>query len=493
MTTGQDSSESVKTAGSGGSISPDFAHGEPLDGAFARRVVRKIDKVMMPLMFITYCLNFADKTVLSSASVFGLSTDTGLVGQQYSWISSVFYFGYLMWTYPTTLLIQKLPVGTYISINTILWGLIVALTAACTNFGGLMAVRFLLGVAEATITPAFVYVTAMWYTREEIPVRTGIWFAGNSFGGFATSLIAYGVGHIERPLTAWQWLFIIFGVATGLWGIAMLFTLPDSISSCKFLTEEEKQYATERVAVAGTGNVKAPKASEWKAEQAIECLLDVKTWFFVAISICTQIPNSGTNNFANLVITGFGFTDLQSTLVGIPSSFISFFSILITGYIAGHRRNASALLLIAVVIPPVVGSAIIYKDLSNGVKLFAYYIISTGPAALPLAMSLMSSNYRGVTKKMTMTALMFLCYCAGNIAGPHFFLTAEKPHYPTAFRTIMICYALVVVEALGLRYYLAYENRRRDMVEGASGRVPATVSSDEDLTDKQTVGMRYRL
>lgn len=77
-------------------------------------------------------------------------------------------------------------------------------------------------------------------------------------------------------------------MATGLWGIAMMFTLPDSISSCKFLTEEEKQYATERVAVAGTGNVKAPKASEWKIEQAIECLLDVKTWFFVAISICTQ-------------------------------------------------------------------------------------------------------------------------------------------------------------------------------------------------------------
>lgn len=131
------------------------------------------------------------------------------MGQQYSWISSIFYFGYLIWTYPTTLLIQKLPIGKYISINTILWGLIVAVTAACTNFCGLMAVRFLLGVAEATITPAFVYVTAMWYTREEIPVRTGAWFAGNSFGGFATSLIAYGIGHIERPLTPWQWLFIV--------------------------------------------------------------------------------------------------------------------------------------------------------------------------------------------------------------------------------------------------------------------------------------------
>lgn len=131
------------------------------------------------------------------------------MGQQYSWVSSIFYFGYLIWTYPTTLLIQKLPVGRYISLNTLLWGLVVALTAACTDFGGLMAVRFLLGVAEATITPAFVYVTAMWYTRSEIPVRTGAWFAGNSAGGLVTSVIAYGVGHIERPLSPWQWLFIV--------------------------------------------------------------------------------------------------------------------------------------------------------------------------------------------------------------------------------------------------------------------------------------------
>ncbi len=104
-------------------------------------------------MFITYNFNFIDKTILSSASVFGLKADTvccfvifsagaitnekghqHLVGQQYSWVSSVFYFGYLSWAYPTTYLIQRLPVGKYVSINTIIWGTLVALTAACKNF-----------------------------------------------------------------------------------------------------------------------------------------------------------------------------------------------------------------------------------------------------------------------------------------------------------------------------------------------------------------------
>ena len=44
--------------------------------AMARRVLRKIDYHLIPLLFTSYCLNFMDKTILSSASVFGLREDT---------------------------------------------------------------------------------------------------------------------------------------------------------------------------------------------------------------------------------------------------------------------------------------------------------------------------------------------------------------------------------------------------------------------------------
>jgi hypothetical protein len=41
----------------------------------ARRVLKKIDRVIIPLLFTTYLFNFMDKTVLSSAAVFGLRED----------------------------------------------------------------------------------------------------------------------------------------------------------------------------------------------------------------------------------------------------------------------------------------------------------------------------------------------------------------------------------------------------------------------------------
>lgn len=51
------------------------------------------------------------------------------------------------------------------AVNTFIWGAVVAVTAACSNYGGLITVRFLLGVAEATITPAFMFITSTWYVR----------------------------------------------------------------------------------------------------------------------------------------------------------------------------------------------------------------------------------------------------------------------------------------------------------------------------------------
>ena len=202
-------------------------------------------------------------------------------------------------SWPTTYLIQRLPIGKYLPAVIVVWGAIVAATAGCKSYGSLTAIRILLGMTESTMSPAFVYLTSMWYTRDEIPARTGVWFAGNSLGGFIASLLAFGIGHIKQPLTPWQWLFIIFGISTSIWGVFMFFLLPSDIASAKFLTEEEKEYAENRVVVNGTGRYDAT-TSKWKLDQVIECFMDPKTYFFIAIEACTQIPNGGTNSFGQV-------------------------------------------------------------------------------------------------------------------------------------------------------------------------------------------------
>jgi MFS family permease len=133
-----------------------------VDQQEANRVLRKIDLHILPLLMTTYMLQYLDKSSINFASVFGLQKGTHLHGQQYSWLSSIFYLGYLVAQYPAGYALQRLPTGKFIGVSTIAWGVLIITTPACKNFARVGANRFLLGVTEAVVNPGFVLVMAMW-------------------------------------------------------------------------------------------------------------------------------------------------------------------------------------------------------------------------------------------------------------------------------------------------------------------------------------------
>lgn len=102
-----------------------------------------------------------------------------------------------------------MPIGKYLSITVTSWGMLVAVSAVCTNFAGLAATRFLLGVFEATTVPSFIYIISQWYTRDESPSRTGLWFIGTDIGAIIAALIIYGLGHSNSSLEPWRWMYIV--------------------------------------------------------------------------------------------------------------------------------------------------------------------------------------------------------------------------------------------------------------------------------------------
>lgn len=127
-----------------------------------RRLVRRIDLILLPLLAGTYVLQYIDKQALSYSAVFDLFTDTGTTQDQYSWLASIFYFAYLGAEYPFTFLAQKTRMAKVVGGCVVAWGSILMITAACQNFAGLATCRFLLGVFEAAITPCFMMIVGMW-------------------------------------------------------------------------------------------------------------------------------------------------------------------------------------------------------------------------------------------------------------------------------------------------------------------------------------------
>jgi hypothetical protein len=121
------------------------------DEVACKKLVRKINWTLMPLLCGTYLLQYIDKQALSYAAVFDLFTSTKTTSEEYSWLTSIFYFGYLVSEWPSSYLAQHFPTGKVLSAFVTTWGCVLMLTAACSNFTGLAICRFILGCLEAPI------------------------------------------------------------------------------------------------------------------------------------------------------------------------------------------------------------------------------------------------------------------------------------------------------------------------------------------------------
>lgn len=53
-----------------------------------KRVLRKIDLRLLPVLIVTYTLQYLDKNAINFASVYGLQKGTHLSGQDYSWLGA---------------------------------------------------------------------------------------------------------------------------------------------------------------------------------------------------------------------------------------------------------------------------------------------------------------------------------------------------------------------------------------------------------------------
>lgn len=102
---------------------------EPIDPIEEKKLVRSIDARILPYLSVCYAFFYIDKTTLSYAAIFGIQTDLHLEGTQYSWLSSMFYFGFLVWAVPTNILMQRFPIGKYLGVNIFLWGVFLMLQA----------------------------------------------------------------------------------------------------------------------------------------------------------------------------------------------------------------------------------------------------------------------------------------------------------------------------------------------------------------------------
>ncbi|EME42508.1 hypothetical protein DOTSEDRAFT_89887 [Dothistroma septosporum NZE10] len=465
-----------------------------IDEATNKRLLRRIDRNLMPVMCIIYGLQFLDKTTLSYASIMGLKKDLNLVGDNYQWLSSMFYFGYLAWEYPTNRFLQRLPLGKYSATCIILWGIVLACFAAVKDFGGAVAIRFLLGLTESAVTPGFAFITSQWYTKAEQGFRVGIWFSFNGVAQIVGGLVAYGiaVGTENHPgsLAGWQILFLATGLVTAAVGVVFMFTVPDNQLNARWLSKEDRVLALERIRInqQGVGN------KHFKWYQMREALLDPMAWAFTAYALVADIPNGGITNFFSQLITSFGYTEKQSLLYGTPGGAIEIATLLFAGYFGDKLRNrilVSSHGLILAIIGMVMIVALPLEN-NNG-RLAGYYLTQASATPFVCFLSLISTNVAGYTKKTTVAAMYLIAYCVGNIIGPQTFRPKDAPRYVPAEISIIVCWCVSLFIMAFIYFWCRVQNAKKAKIRAQPGYVKLDNQEWLDLTDGENPEFTYTL
>ncbi|KAJ9428030.1 major facilitator superfamily domain-containing protein [Fusarium oxysporum] len=365
----------------------------------------KLDLRLMPLLCFTYALQSIDKNTISYAAVFGLREDLNLKGDEFSWTGGIFYLGYLVWEFPTSIFLQRFPINYFMSGTVIAWGAVLMAHGAVNSFTTLIVVRVLLGALEAAINPGTMLLFSMYYMRKEQPLRMGIWIGSAGMGYIIAGIASFGIGHVKSALPSWRVLFIIWGTITVAWGVILLFLLQG-----KWHGIENKHF---------------------KMAQFWEAMLDMKTWLLFLFALTSNSPNGGLSAFQGLIIKGAGFSTLDTTLYQMPSGAVQLVACVLACWGASAIRNSRIPIMLLGLVPFLAGVlGLHFLPHSDAyARLACLWMSFSYTSTWTLSMSVSMANTAGHTKKITTNALLLIGYCLGNFVGPFFFKSSQAPQY----------------------------------------------------------------
>lgn len=423
-------------------------------------------------------------------------------GNLYSWVGSSFYFGVLGFQFIADRFLTRFPISKTLGIFMILWSIVLGCHAACKSASTFLVCRVLLGILESAMTPAYMIITTMWYTRKvekkfkfkgnQQFIRTTIWFGAQGLGNIMACTIAYGL-YTHRDsysIPAWKLLYVIFAVITFVSAIGSMFHIPDVPVKAWFLNETEKKYVVER----SRQNQQGFGSTKFKKYQFIEAITDIRTYILL-VYVCTYaLPNGGFQNFVStLYKEDLGFATDTSLLMSIPGGVLDILSPLLA--IALSYFISSSLLVSSIVNTlGAVGMILLAFSNNAGAKLFGIYTFYIATVSISCFYAYIASNINGSTKRITVHAVSIIGYCIGNITSPQTFRVQDAPNYLPAKIVMIVSFIVGTMCFLALYYLDDKENKRRDKAMAETGEVELPENYEfADLTDKENPAFRYTL
>ncbi|MBN9199166.1 MULTISPECIES: MFS transporter [Microbacterium] len=194
-----------------------------------------------------FFINYLDRTAIGFAAPNGMNTDLALSAAQFGFASGVFFIGYIILEVPSNLALHRFGARRWLARIMVSWGIVALLFTWVQNFEQLVALRFLLGVAEAGFFPGAILFLSMWvpaayrsrilmlfYLAQPLTTVIGAPLAG-------ALIQQHGVFF---GLEGWRFMYLGVAIPAIVVGVIAWFYLKDKPTEAKWLTRDEQSWLT---------------------------------------------------------------------------------------------------------------------------------------------------------------------------------------------------------------------------------------------------------
>ncbi|KAJ7086207.1 major facilitator superfamily domain-containing protein [Mycena epipterygia] len=439
-----------------------------IDPEVSRNITWKYDKRIIPMIFFMYLFSALDRGNLSNAKTDTLEKDLGLKGNQYNSVLTTMTVMFATCAILGGFLTRRFGPTRMLPIYMLGWGSMALINASAHNFGGIVAIRFFLGMFEGFFGPSVTIYLTSFYTPEANLVsawRRGILPRTAISGAFA-GLLAYGVFHADAVLAGWKILFLIEGGMTVLVAFIAIWALPNYPQQAVFLTPLEKEVAVMRLLKDASKRVNAP----FNYTEFFAPLREWKFYVFAVFAVCYGTAASTASTFMPQIIGRFKLGKVQTNLYTVAPYCAATFYLWANAWASDRVRQRSPFLVCAMGLTAI--GCIILAALpvsSIGPGYFACFLITMG-AFLPTSLfhSWHNNNDPSENGRAFRTGFLTFAANAGGLVSANIFLNSDAPKYTHAL-VISACLQVAGISiALGMRTYMVLDNHRRNRAQGVN-------------------------
>ena len=209
-----------------------------------RLTLRRVTVRLVPLLMALYFVNYLDRTNLGIAKQ-QISADLQLTATMFGLASGVFFIGYVLVEVPSNLALVRFGARRWLARIAVSWGIVAVAIGFAPNAATLLALRFLLGVAEAGLFPGVVFYLSQWFPAAYRARVVGVFMLAVPIASaIGTPVAAWLIeaGHGVLGLEGWRFMMICVGLPAVALGVVCWFYLTDRPEEAHWLPDDQRRW-----------------------------------------------------------------------------------------------------------------------------------------------------------------------------------------------------------------------------------------------------------